>query len=79
MCGTCLAGSLNKMVFSSPFCSLCPDKFELTWSKITRKFALASDEEESWNCELNTSLAENGEIGCGAFMRWVCVLIIGRR
>lgn len=39
----------------------------------------ASDEEESWNHELNTSLTENGEIGCGAVMRWVCVLIMGRR
>lgn len=38
-----------------------------------------SDEEESWNRELNTSLAENGEIGCGALTRWVCVLIMGRR
>lgn len=38
-----------------------------------------SDEEESWNRGLNTSLAENGEIGCGALMRWVCVLIMGRR
>lgn len=33
----------------------------------------ASEEEECWNRELNTSLAENGEIGCGALMRWVCI------
>lgn len=34
----------------------------------------ASGEEESWNHELlNTSVAENGEIGCGALMRWVCI------
>lgn len=33
----------------------------------------ASDEEESWNHELNTSVAENGKIGYSALMRWVCI------